>query len=76
MDKPYIDEELAASQQQMVEIFANCTSSDELMNEIEKSDIQSELKVWLQGCQPDMLETAASLVKKWGSTSPDDGVGL
>lgn len=76
MDKPYIDNELAHSQQLMVEIFARWNSNDELMAEIEKSAIQPDLKSWLLGCQPDMLETAASLVKKWGSTSADDGVGL
>ncbi len=75
MDKAYTDETLAASQREMVEIFAKYTTTDEILHYIEHSAIQPELKSWLLSCNPDMLETAASLVTKWGSTDPDDGVG-
>lgn len=75
MDKAYTDKTLAASQREMVEIFAQCTTTDEILYHIEQSAIQPELKSWLLSCNPDMLETAASLVTKWGSTDPADGVG-
>lgn len=75
MDKAYTDKTLAASQREMVEIFSQCTTTDEILHHIELSSIQPELKSWLLSCNPDMLETAASLVSKWGSTDPEDGVG-
>jgi hypothetical protein len=75
MDKAYTDKDLAASQREMVEIFAKYTTTDEILHHIEHSAIQPELKSWLLSCNPDMLETAASLVTKWGSIDPGDGVG-
>jgi hypothetical protein len=75
MDKAYIDKTLAASQREMVEIFSTCTATDEIRHHIEHSSIQPELKSWLLSCNPNMLETAASLVTKWGSTDPADVVG-
>ncbi len=75
MDKPYTDKTLAASQREMVEIFAKCTTTDEILSHIERSTIQPDLKTWLLNSNPDMLETAASLVSKWGSRDPKDGVG-
>ena len=75
MDKAYTDKTLAASQREMVEIFSKCTTTDEIRHHIEHSAIQPELKSWLLGCNPEMLETAASLVTNWGSTDSTDGVG-
>jgi hypothetical protein len=76
MAEPYTDQALARSQNEMVTILSACTNAGELRRRISDSEIQADLKAWLLSCDPEMLETAASLVTKWGSADSNDGVGL
>jgi hypothetical protein len=75
MDEPYTDQALARSQTEMVKILSTCTTAIEIRSRINASELQDDLKKWLLSCDPEMLETAASLVTKWGSADPHDGVG-
>jgi hypothetical protein len=76
MDRPYTDPALAASQTELVRILASTTEVEELLGKIAQSGIDASLKAWLLSSDHDMLETAASLVAKWGSEDPNTGVGL
>jgi hypothetical protein len=57
---------------------------EHLRHHVDAEDIKAALladpaaqgmREWIQSMRPDMLETAAGLVKKWGSKDEDKGVG-
>ena len=72
MAEPYTDKTLADSQRRIVEIFSECTTAEAIKAKVAESDIQADLKAWLSHCTPEMIETAAILVKKWGSVDKRD----
>lgn len=74
MDDVYTDPELAASQEEILALFHSCTNPGELQQKIANSGIQADLKAWLLSGDPDMLATAALLVRQWGSMNPPQAI--
>ena len=73
---PLIHEDLAAAQLIILEALSAHATASEIHQAVDQSALPHELKQWLLSSDPNMLETAAQLVKKWQSKDPKHAVGL
>ena len=69
------DENLAAFQNAFLEILLRLEHSDDLKAALLADPDCQSMKSWIESMSPKMLETAAGLVKKWGSKDEDLAVG-
>ena len=69
------DETLAAFQHAFLEILLRFQHSDDLKAALLADPKCQSMKEWIESMSPEMLETAAGLVKKWGSKDEDLAVG-
>ena len=71
-----IHAELVQAQVIILETLSGKETAEEIHQALEQSNLPVELKQWLLTSDPNMLETAAQLVKKWQSKDTNHAVGL
>lgn len=59
-------ESWAAFQRRFLDVLAEHTRADAIQQSLAQEELSDPQRLWLKTMQPEMLETAAALVKKWG----------
>jgi len=70
------NESLAKFQTAMLEALSQHQGAETLRDALLSHPDCAPYHDWIQSMRPDMLETAASLVKKWNSKDESEAIGL
>lgn len=66
MPDPEATESWARFQRLFLDTLVEHDDAATIKEALDEADLSQEQRAWLELMRPDMLETAAALVKKWG----------